>query len=175
MTEPTADGQGASLDDVQRSARWTGLVRHDAYDELRGTLVALGAPANGPAPHWQAFFDALAADARDGRGELAARAARVQRRVRDDGATYNVHAPEGDASRAWPLQLLPFIVGADEWTAIERVVAQRALLRDAVLPPSLVFAHPQYLRPAHGVVPAGGVHLHIAAFDIARGPEGRWW
>ena len=122
--------------------------------------------------------------------ELAARAARVQRRVREDGATYNVHAPEGDASRAWPLQLLPFIVDADEWAAIERGVMQRArlldatladvygpqtLLRDALLPPSLVFAHPQYLRPAHGIVPPGGVHLHVAAFDLARGPEGRWW
>jgi uncharacterized circularly permuted ATP-grasp superfamily protein/uncharacterized alpha-E superfamily protein len=190
MTESTAYEAGAPLD-VQRSARWTRLVTHDAYDELRGALVAPGAPANGPAPHWQAFFEALGADAHDGRrGELASRAARVQRRVRDDGATYNVHAPDGDASRAWPLQLLPFIVGADEWAGIERGVAQRArlldatladvygpqtLLRDAVLPPSLVFAHPQYLRPAHGVQPAGGVHLHVAAFDIARGPEGRWW
>jgi uncharacterized circularly permuted ATP-grasp superfamily protein len=50
-----------------------------------------------------------------------------------------------------------------------------ALVRDTHRPTLLVFAHPQYLRPAHGVVPAGGVHLHVAAFDIARGPEGRWW
>src|SRR5438045_858602 len=114
MTEPTADGQGAPLD-AQRSARWARLVTHDAYDELRGKRVAPDAPSNEPAPQWQGFFDALA-EARDGRdGELATRAARVQRRVRDDGATYNVHAPEGDASREWPLQLLPFIVGADEW------------------------------------------------------------
>ena len=114
----------------------------------------------------------------------------MQRRVREDGASYNVYAQGSDASREWPLQLLPFIVGAGEWAAIERGVAQRTrllnatladvygpqtLLREAVLPPSLVFAHPQYLRPAHGVVPHGGVHLHVAAFDIARGPEGRWW
>ncbi|HSW24246.1 MAG TPA: circularly permuted type 2 ATP-grasp protein, partial [Burkholderiaceae bacterium] len=113
-----------------------------------------------------------------------------QRRVREDGASYNVYAQGSDASREWPLQLLPFIVGAGEWAAIERGVVQRTrllnatladvygpqtLLREAVLPPSLVFAHPQYLRPAHGVVPHGGVHLHVAAFDIARGPEGRWW
>src|SRR5438046_2618976 len=122
------DGQGAPPD-VQRSTGWAGLSAHDAYDELRCTPVAAGASATEPAPHWQGFFDALGAEARDGRrSELAARAARVQRRVRDDGATYNVHAPDGDASREWPLQLLPFIVGADEWTAIERGVAQRARL-----------------------------------------------
>jgi uncharacterized circularly permuted ATP-grasp superfamily protein/uncharacterized alpha-E superfamily protein len=27
----------------------------------------------------------------------------------------------------------------------------------------------------HGVVPVGGTHLHIAAFDLARGPDGNWW
>ena len=36
-------------------------------------------------------------------------------------------------------------------------------------------AHSGYLRPMHGVVPAGGRHLHIAAFDLARDPQGDWW
>jgi len=162
----------------------------NAYDELRGAAQAGAAPAS-PRPHWQRFFDALAPGAPAAAADaLAASAARLQRRVHEDGASYNVHAPDGGASREWPLQPLPFIVGADEWPAIERGVAQRArllnatladvygeqaLLREAVLPPSLVFAHPQYLRPVHGVAPAGGVHLHVAAFDLARGPEGRWW
>jgi uncharacterized circularly permuted ATP-grasp superfamily protein/uncharacterized alpha-E superfamily protein len=192
MTDPTADGPlPASSVDASRSARFAGARTTDAYDELRAALQVPGAPLAAPAPHWQTFFDALGSGALAGTAEeLAARAARVQRRVREDGASYNVHAEGGEASREWPLQLLPFIVGADEWAAIERGVAQRArllnttladvygaqtLLREAVLPPSLVFAHPQYLRPVHGVVPRGGMHLHVAAFDIARGPEGRWW
>jgi uncharacterized circularly permuted ATP-grasp superfamily protein/uncharacterized alpha-E superfamily protein len=191
MTDLTADaassGSGA---DARRIARVAG-VSTEAYDELRNALQPPGAPPAPPVPHWQTFFDALGpAASGNATGELAARAARVQRRVREDGASYNVHAQGSEASREWPLQLLPFIVSAGEWAAIERGVAQRTrllnatladvygpqtLLRDAVLPPSLVFAHPQYLRPAHGVAPCGGVHLHVAAFDIARGPEGRWW
>jgi uncharacterized circularly permuted ATP-grasp superfamily protein/uncharacterized alpha-E superfamily protein len=27
----------------------------------------------------------------------------------------------------------------------------------------------------HGVKPVGGVHLHVAAFDLGRGPDGNWW
>ncbi len=27
----------------------------------------------------------------------------------------------------------------------------------------------------HGVAPVGGTYLHIAAFDLARGPDGNWW
>jgi uncharacterized circularly permuted ATP-grasp superfamily protein len=26
-----------------------------------------------------------------------------------------------------------------------------------------------------GVAPVGGQHLHVAAFDMARGPDGLWW
>src|SRR5512134_3297188 len=191
MTDHPAEGPaGAPDSDAQSSLRWAGVTTHEAFDELRKRASMPGAPLAAPSALWQTFFDALGANAAVAADELAARAARVQRRVREDGATYNVHAPEGDASREWPLQLLPFIVGADEWSALERGVIQRArlldatladvygpqtLLRDALLPPSLVFAHPQYLRPAHGIVPPGGVHLHVAAFDLARGPEGRWW
>lgn len=27
----------------------------------------------------------------------------------------------------------------------------------------------------HGVTPVGGVRLHIAAYDLAHGPDGNWW
>ncbi|MEY4099650.1 MAG: hypothetical protein RL300_821, partial [Pseudomonadota bacterium] len=49
------------------------------------------------------------------------------------------------------------------------------LLHDGMLPPALVHAHPGYLRAMHGVAPVGGRYLHIAAFDLARGPDGNWW
>jgi len=192
MTNLTAgESSPASANTAARNARWAHVACADAYDELRGALTAPGDPPPPLAAHWQQFFDVLGSSVEAGSAaEWTARAAHVQRRVREDGATYNVHAADGDTSREWPLQLLPFIVGADEWLAIERGVQQRArllnatladvygaqtLLREAVLPPSLVFAHPQYLRPLHGAMPAGSVHLHVAAFDLARGPEGRWW
>jgi uncharacterized circularly permuted ATP-grasp superfamily protein len=38
-----------------------------------------------------------------------------------------------------------------------------------------VHGHPGYLRAMHGVTPAGGTRLHIAAFDLARDPDGAWW
>jgi uncharacterized circularly permuted ATP-grasp superfamily protein/uncharacterized alpha-E superfamily protein len=38
-----------------------------------------------------------------------------------------------------------------------------------------VTGHPGYLRPLVGVVPPGGVYLHIVAFDLARAPDGNWW
>ncbi|MBT9597122.1 MAG: circularly permuted type 2 ATP-grasp protein [Vitreoscilla sp.] len=157
------------------------------FDELRGRLNAAGAPRDRLAPLWRSFFEA---GGTEGWQDLTTRAARVQRRVHDDGATYNVYAEGSEAPREWPLELLPVLIGAEEWADIEAGVAQRArllnatladvygerrLLDEGLLPPSLVLGHPQYLRPLHGCVPPGGVHLHVAAFELTRGPDGGWW
>jgi uncharacterized circularly permuted ATP-grasp superfamily protein/uncharacterized alpha-E superfamily protein len=164
--------------------------RPDHFDELSGgaadAAASTGRRAGPLAPVWQRFFGALPAEG----GDLAERQARMQRRVHDDGASYNVYTEGPAAAREWPLELLPFIITSDEWAAIERGVQQRTrmlnavladvygpqeLLRRGLLPPSLVLAHPQYLRPMHGCTPRGGVHLHVAAFDLAHGPDGGWW
>jgi uncharacterized circularly permuted ATP-grasp superfamily protein/uncharacterized alpha-E superfamily protein len=156
-----------------------------SFDELHGGVAEEGAPAE-LAPAWRRFFDAAGAD---GWVDLAQTRARIQRRVQDDGVTYNVYAEGAAAANAWPLEPLPFLVDAAAWSAIEAGVKQRVRLLDAVLadvyggrslldegllPASLVLAHPQYLRTMHGCRPSGGVHLHVAAFDLARGPDGDW-
>lgn len=157
------------------------------FNELSGQLSQAGPEPSGLAPLWRRFFQANGAP---GWHDLPARAARVQRRVQDDGATYNVYQDGTQSQRVWPLELLPMLLGSEEWAAIERGVLQRArllnatladvygdrrLLDEGLLPPSLVLAHPQYLRPLHGCKPPGGVHLHVLAFDLARGPDGGWW
>jgi uncharacterized circularly permuted ATP-grasp superfamily protein/uncharacterized alpha-E superfamily protein len=157
-----------------------------SFDELHGGLAEAASAGAALAPAWQGFFDATGAD---GWVDLAQARARIRARVQDDGVTYNVYAEGAAAANAWPLEPLPFLIDAASWAAIERGVTQRARLLDAVLadvygsrdlldegllPASLVLAHPQYLRAMHGCRPAGGVRLHVAAFDLARGPDGDW-
>ena len=194
MPEPARPGHDAGMqsslladDDLPDAAHLVAAVTRRGtpghFDEWLAAASGTAASAGRqPAPHWQRFFNTLGTD---GWADLAARALRVQRLVREDGATYNVYAE--DTARPWPLELLPFIVQPQEWAQIEAGVLQRArlmaatlsdiygpqtLLRDALLPASLVFAHPHYLRPAHGLWPAGGAGLGVAAFDLARKPEG---
>jgi uncharacterized circularly permuted ATP-grasp superfamily protein/uncharacterized alpha-E superfamily protein len=135
---------------------------------------------------WQRFFAELPAATP---ADLNERAEALARQIHEDGVTYNVYSDPAGAPREWPLQLLPFIVEAADWRQIEAGAAQRAALlnrvladvygpreslRDALLPAALVVGHPGYLHGLHGHVPAGGVWLHIAAFDLARGPDGGW-
>ncbi len=136
---------------------------------------------------WSQFF---ANSESDGAGDLNQRSVRLARQIRDNGVTYNVYADEDGPQRPWSLDLFPLIISAQSWQQIESGVLQRVRLLDRVmadvygpqdrlanglLPPALVHAHPGYLRAMHGVKPVGGSHLHIAAFDLARGPDGNWW
>jgi uncharacterized circularly permuted ATP-grasp superfamily protein len=151
------------------------------FDELRGHVAPAGgsaADAGELSSHWQQFFSE--SDAQTA-ADMDQRYASLQRQVRDNGVTYNVYADQEGPQRPWSLDLFPLIVDAKNWAHIEAGVLQRVRLLEAVLadvygpqeflkqgllPGALVHGHPGYLRSMHGVVPAGGVHLHVAAFDI---------
>ena len=140
------------------------------------------------APHWANFFDHIGTD---GFADLNRRNDNLQRQIRDNGVTYNVYA---DASaglqRPWALDLFPMLLGPQDWAQIETGVLQRTrllnaimgdlygereLLKRALLPAALVQGHPGYLRSMQGVKPPGDTWLHIVGFDLAHGPDGRWW
>jgi uncharacterized circularly permuted ATP-grasp superfamily protein/uncharacterized alpha-E superfamily protein len=138
-------------------------------------------------PHWRAFLEQLETLSS---ATLSARSAFVKGTIASDGVTYNVYADPKGVSRAWELDVLPFILPSDEWRLIERAVAQRARLLDAVLrdlygaqtlvaegliPPALVFGQRSFLWPMHGVVPPDGTFLHVYAADLARSRDGRFW
>ena len=185
MTAPPApqldaetDADTAALRAALRIAHAADAGHHDeVLDPATGTLR----------PAWQRFFALLG---EDGVASLTRRASQVAEQIQRDGITYNVYGGADAGQRPWPLGLLPLIVEAADWQAIEAGIAQRArlleamladcygdqrLLRQGLLPPALVLGHPGYLRALRGVAPASGVRLHVAAFDMARGPDGRWW
>ncbi len=168
------------------------------FDELRGATAPGSAATDAPAtasntdespltPVWAQFFEHLSDQTA---ADLNQRAVNLARQVRDNGVSYNVYADEGGPQRPWSLDLFPLIVDPGSWQQIEAGVLQRMRLLERLmadvygpqqslmqgwLPPALVQGHPGYLRAMHGVKPVGGMHLHIAAFDLARGPDGQWW
>ncbi|MBK8070691.1 MAG: circularly permuted type 2 ATP-grasp protein [Ramlibacter sp.] len=164
------------------------------FDELRGTAAPESPDAiksiaqeQALAGDWAEFFNHLGPG---GLGNLDTLTTQLQRQIRDNGVTYNVYADANGPQRPWALDLFPLVVPPQAWQQIETGVLQRVRLLDrvmadvygpqellsrALLPPALVHGHPGYLRTLHGVRPACGTHLHIAAFDLGRGPDGNWW
>ena len=161
------------------------------WDELRGRTI----PPIAEAPKdqtqmskvWQTFIQHLG---NDGLETLRLRMGNLQRQVRDNGITYNVYAATDQPQRPWSLDLFPLMLDHKDWAQIETGVMQRMQLLERImadaygpqklvlsgqLPAALVHGHPSYLPAMHGVPPVGGHYLSLAAFDLARGPDGSWW
>ena len=135
---------------------------------------------------WTQFFNFLGTDSFN---DLNHRSGNLQRQIRDNGVTYNVYADADGPQRPWSLDLFPMLVSAQDWVQIEAGILQRArlldrimadlygpqqLLAEGLVPSALVHGHPGYLRAMHGLPAVASTYLHIAAFDLAHGPDGRW-
>ena len=151
------------------------------YDELLDAAGELR-------PQWRALVDRIAgSDAR----ASARRALDLTRRlITENGVTYNVYADPQGTDRPWALDPIPLVLTQAEWHTIESGLAQRTrllnalladlygpqrLLAEGVVPPELVFGHPNFLWPCLGVVPKNHTWLQIYAADLARAPDGQWW
>ncbi|HEY2769084.1 MAG TPA: circularly permuted type 2 ATP-grasp protein [Solirubrobacteraceae bacterium] len=106
------------------------------------------------------------------------------------GITFEVAGSDGDRrDRPFPLDLVPRVLTAAEWTAIKRGLAQRIralnafvddvyhaheIVRAGIVPWSLVVSRPSFARPVHGVRAPGGVYCHVSGCDLVRDGDGRW-
>jgi uncharacterized circularly permuted ATP-grasp superfamily protein/uncharacterized alpha-E superfamily protein len=158
----------------------TPLRYRNAYDELSADGVT-------PRPHWAHLMDSLQSI---GPEELGRRWARAERRIRENGITYNIYGDPLGASRAWQIDIVPLLIPASEWRFIEAGIIQRARLLNLLLedlygaqalvaqghfPAALLYANPAFLRPLVGVRVPAHSYLHMLAVDLARSPDGQWW
>jgi uncharacterized circularly permuted ATP-grasp superfamily protein/uncharacterized alpha-E superfamily protein len=158
----------------------TQLSYGDAYNESSADGVT-------PRPHWAHLMESLA---EIGPEELERRWGRAERRIRENGITYNIYSDPLGANRPWRIDVVPFLISADEWRFIEAGIIQRAQLLSLVLedlygsqslianghfPAALLYANPAFLRPMVGVQVPAHSYLHMLAVDLARSPDGQWW
>src|SRR3712207_1760795 len=115
--------------------------------------------------------------------ELSARADLLSQTYRDAGVTF-AHAGE---EQPFPLDIVPRVIGAEEWDVVERGVAQRVnaleafladvygagqVFADRVVPRNVVTTSAHFHRQAHGLVPPNGVRVHVSGIDLVRDEAG---
>jgi len=140
-------------------------------------------------PHYARFFQEIKLL---GAPELKRRRESCRRLLHEQGVTYNFvrGAKDPGVEQPWQLDPVPHIIGLEEWRSLEKSLIQRAtlinriladcygpqeLIRSRRLPPALVFAQPDFLRPCHGIQPPHNTYLHFYAADLVRSPDGQWW
>jgi uncharacterized circularly permuted ATP-grasp superfamily protein/uncharacterized alpha-E superfamily protein len=122
-----------------------------------------------------------------GDAEVRRLRAAIRRRINEQEVTFNIlGTPEG-TERPWLLDPLPVMYSAGEWARLSEGMSQRArllslvyedlygpqrLLRARIIPPELVFSHPDFARTCVGWAPRGGTQLRLYAVDLGRAPDG---
>ena len=116
---------------------------------------------------------------------LAERAESLRRLLEDDGVTYRLHG--SDTEQPWMLDPLPLILDEAQWITLEESLVQRAelldailsdlygerrLLRDAVLPPHVIYGHSGFLREVDQIRMQSRRQLFLTACDLARNADG---
>ena len=145
----------------------------DAFDEM------FDAQGNVRTPYKGIFAELAPSDA----AELAARAEALGRAFTDQGITFSLSGQE----RPFPLDPVPRVISATEWSKLEKGITQRVkalecylddiygdqqILRDGVIPRRLVTSCEHFHREAAGIVPPNGVRIHVAGIDLVRDDKG---
>ena len=158
--------------------RWGAYRTKGLYDEL---IRAAGKPR--PAAVRLCEYLKLLTDAEIEERKQAAEAA-----IRVMGVTFRVYSEEGGSiDRAWPFDIIPRIIAADEWRRIEAGLKQRVhalnlfiddlyhdqrIVRDGVFPLEILASSKNFRPQCVGVSPPRGVWAHICGSDLVRDKDG---
>jgi hypothetical protein len=152
----------------------------DAYDELSADGLT-------PRPHWAHLMDSLQ---EVGTEELGRRWARAERRIRENGITYNVYGDPEGASRPWRdrhRSLSDSCGGVASHRgrnhsarpapqpAASRSLRAAGSSREGSLSCRTSLCQPGILEAAGGRAVPAHSYLHMLAVDLARSPDGQWW
>ncbi|HIK35387.1 MAG TPA: circularly permuted type 2 ATP-grasp protein [Thermosynechococcus sp. M98_K2018_005] len=123
-------------------------------------------------------------------GELQQRQKTAQQVMFNIGATFTVYGAAEGTERIMPFDILPRVIPAQEWQALERGLKQRIaalntfiadvysdqkIIKDGVIPRELIESSKGYLRPCHNLKPPGGIWCHITGTDLVRDHDGTFY
>ena len=104
------------------------------------------------------------------------------------GISFTVYSDGENIDRAWPFDIIPRLIDGDEWSVVERGLAQRLralnhfiddiyndrrIIADGVFPADLLDDSANFRPECRGVHPKFGVWAHISGSDLVRSGDGQ--
>ncbi|MCG6156073.1 circularly permuted type 2 ATP-grasp protein [Rubinisphaera margarita] len=122
-----------------------------------------------------------------GYDEIIERQLVTDERLRDLGITFAVYGHQDGNEKVWPFDLLPRVVGHEEWQHIDRGLRQRIfalnlfvddiyneqkILNDGIIPREMIQTAATFRKECVGHRPPKGVWTHITGTDLIRHEDG---
>ena len=138
----------------------------------------------GARAHCRALAEALREMSSD---DLERLHGRVARSLLHEGITFTVYGDDASIERVFPVDCVPRLLPADEWSQIERGLVQRVqalnlfladvygpgrILRDGTVPAGLVRGCPNYRPEMEGVKVPLDAYVSVCGSDIVRAGDG---
>ncbi|OBG38599.1 hypothetical protein A5673_14365 [Mycobacterium sp. E3198] len=173
----------AGRPDARAERIFGGYTESDAYADVYSKAFDEMFDAQGTVrgPYKGIYAELAPSDA----SELKARAEALGRAFIDQGITFSLSGQE----RPFPLDLVPRVISAAEWSRLERGITQRVkalemylddiygdqeILNDDIIPRRLITSCEHFHRQAFGIVPPNGVRIHVAGIDLIRDEKGNF-
>ena len=156
---------------------WKNYDPGEFYDEL----ISSPGYARAPARNLTSWLRSLSQE------ELQVRKLDAELAIIDKGVTFTVYSDGENIDRAWPFDIIPRIMPIREWRIIEAGLKQRLqalnlfiddlyhdqkIIRDGIIPKSLIAQSKGFRKECIGISPAHGVWAHICGSDLVRDSDG---
>jgi len=114
----------------------------------------------------------------------------AKRLFMSQGITFTVYDSGEGIEKIFPFDIIPRIITCAEWTIIEKGIKQRLkalnlflkdvysnqfIIRDGVIPASLIYSCPHFLREMHQLNVPYDIYIHIAGIDLIRDYDGTFY
>ncbi|MFT4033864.1 MAG: circularly permuted type 2 ATP-grasp protein [Siphonobacter sp.] len=122
-------------------------------------------------------------------GEMIRRQQAAERALMAMGITFNVYSENEGTERIMPVDIIPRIIPANDWSRLEKGLIQRItalnlfiddvyneqrILNDGVVPRELIESSKCFLKPCIGLKPPKGIWCHITGTDLIKGDNGEY-
>ncbi|HEY8956951.1 circularly permuted type 2 ATP-grasp protein [Chitinophaga sp.] len=114
----------------------------------------------------------------------------AKRLFMSQGITFTVYDSGEGIEKIFPFDIIPRIITCAEWAIIEKGIKQRLkalnlflkdvysnqfIIRDGVIPASLIYSCPHFLREMHQLNVPYDIYIHIAGIDLIRDYDGTFY
>jgi uncharacterized circularly permuted ATP-grasp superfamily protein len=122
--------------------------------------------------------------------DLRARQIAAERALLMRGITFNVYGDAAGTEKIFPFDIIPRVISGSDWRTIERGLKQRVhalnlfigdvygarkIVKDGVIPESLILSASSYLPACNGIRPPKDIYCHVVGTDLVRDRDGQFY